>query len=136
MTLLILTVSSSSLCQTIHSFIHCRCIEDDEESINDILSSRSSQLHHKIWRRDRFGAIKSASRVVSKGELRCRQQEPDEDDAKLKWESEQRKQFFREIDKRRRSSAGSVRSSCGGDKAEGHVRPFTAKPSVSRASSR
>lgn len=116
-------------------FVFSRCIEDGDESINDILSSRGSHLHMKIWHRNRNGVVKSAKHLTFKEEHQ-RRPESLEIDEKLRWECEQRKRLMHEIDKKRRSSAGSIRSSLSDTRKDNQARPFTAKPSVSRLSSR
>lgn len=68
-------------------------------------------MHQKIWRRDQFGRVKTASRVVTQEERQRRLSNSAKSQERLEWECEQRKKLLRDIDKRRQGSAKSANSS-------------------------
>lgn len=70
--------------------------------------NQNVQMHRRIWHRDQYGRVKTASRVVNEEERQYRLENQDKNMEKLEWECEQRKKILKDFDRKRQNSAKNL----------------------------
>lgn len=99
------------------------------ESIEQLsVRNQNVQMHHRIWHRDQYGRVKTASRVVNEDERQRRLEHQDKHMDKLEWECEQRKKFLKDIDRKRRNSAQNLTQSVDEHRGIGNMVTSKQKP--------